>query len=341
MRPATAQTRSLKPGASNTRKSYMRPTRRWLPVAAAGLLVLVLAGGALPMGASWPMPEEAREFPPFAVALPSGDAQTKTDVEIRELKAQAPTWWTTEVKDAAIKAGADGKLYNPLADEFVDPPKAAPLGGVPAGSPDYLFIRPGALFLGGSGALCTYNFIWGAGTQIGTAGHCVSFVGETVFILSVPAPTIPLVTALGTVDSFQNAGIGNDWALIDINPAWHFWVDPNMAYLGGPSCSEWNGAFGAVKHVGHGIQTGLVASVPRISQANSGIGNSFNGIGEVSGGDSGSPMIKIETNTGCIGGSAAGIVTHCAAISAVCLPQYWATDVRSVPATVTTGLDPL
>jgi hypothetical protein len=213
----------------------------------------------------------------------------------------------------------------------------APLGGIPAGAPDYLFIRPGALFLAGGG-LCTYNFIYGAGTKIGTAGHCVSSVGQTVSILA--APSVPLLGALGTVSAFRNGGVGDDWALIDVFPHWHEWVDPNMAYLGGPSCSAWAGQGGNVKSVGHGVQTGLAAAVPRVSTAGASNGNSFSGIGLVSGGDSGSPVIQNSPLNTCPLGTAAGIITHCAAIVA-CLPLYAATDIRRVPATVTTGFDPI
>lgn len=259
-----------------------------------------------------------------------------------ELKAAAPEWWTPEVMAKADAAAAEGKLLNPLTGETYEPREAAAVVQVPIGSPDYLFIRPGSLFLGASGALCTYNFIYGSGTQIGTAGHCVAKTGERVYILAAPGPTIPLVTALGTVASFRNNGIGDDWALINIQSTWHQWVDPNMAWIGGPSCAAFTGTGGVFKTTGHGLQTGLVASVPRYSQGGASNGASFAGIGGVSGGDSGSAIVKVETGTGCALGAAAGVITHCGSIGGlVCLPLYYATDIRKVPATVTIGLDPL
>lgn len=267
----------------------------------------------------------------------SGSGET-VDYEIIPMIGKAPSWWTEEARAAADRAGAEGKLYRPITGESSEPAAA---GLDVALAPDYLFIRPGALFLGDNGALCTYNFIYGAGTKIGTAGHCVEGVGETVYILAVAGLMLPLVSPLGTVSSFKNGGIGNDWALISINTQWLPYVDPNMAYVGGPSCSAWNGSGGVVKTTGHGIQTGLVASVPRVSQAGPSDGKSFTGIGEVSGGDSGSPMIHVVASTACSGGSAAGIVTHCLGIIAVCLPIYYGSDIRIVPATVTTGFDPL
>ena len=259
-----------------------------------------------------------------------------------ELKAAAPEWWTPEVMAQADRAAAEGKLLNPLTGETFAPQETAAIVQVPIGGPDYLFIRPGSLFLGESGALCTYNFIYGSGTQIGTAGHCVEKTGERVYILATPGPTVPLVTALGTVASFRNSGIGNDWALININSAWHQWVDPNMAWIGGPSCAAHTGTAGVFKTTGHGLQTGLVASVPRYSQGGASNGASFNGIGGVSGGDSGSAIIKVDVNSACAMGAAAGVITHCGSIGGlVCLPLYYATDIRKVPATVTVGLDPL
>jgi len=265
---------------------------------------------------------------------------SESEYKIIQLKGEAPVWWTEEARAMADLAGAQGKLYNPLTREFVGPEATAPVN-LPV-SPDYLFIRPGSLFLSNSGALCTYNFIYSSSTQIGAAGHCVAGVGEVVYILAVPAPTIPLVTRLGSVASFHNNGIGDDWSLMNIDAQWRTWVDPNMANVGGPSCSTWNGTGGVLKHTGHGIQTGLVASIPRVSQASASDGTRYTGVGEISGGDSGSPMIQVVANAGCAMGMAAGIVTHCASLTGLdCLPIYWASDIRIVPATVTVGLDPL
>lgn len=274
-------------------------------------------------------------------ALPLSGAGEQA-MTVMELKAKAPDWWTPQVRLEAQQAAAQGKLLNPLTGEMFTPREAAGLVNIPAGAPDYLFIRPGSLALTESGFICTYNFLYTGGTQIGTAGHCPSYTNEPFYILASPYPTIPLVTILGTATSYRNGGIGNDWALITIDTRWRNWVDPDMAWLGGPSCAAWTGNGGFVKHTGHGIQTGLVASVPRVSQADASNGHAFTGIGEVSAGDSGSPMIQIQTGTSCAMGAAAGILTHCATITGTeCLPIYWATDIRIVPATVTTGFDPL
>jgi hypothetical protein len=277
--------------------------------------------------------------------LPLGGAvdPVETDAAVPlELKGVAPDWWTPEVREAADRAALEGELLNPLTGETYTPQEAAVLVQIPVGAPDYLFIRPGALALSEAGALCTYNFIYNTKTQIGLAGHCVERNGEPVYILAAPGPTFPLLTRLGTVNSFRNGGIGDDWALINIDTQWRQWVDPNMAYLGGPSCSAWNGGGGYVKHAGHGIQTGVVVAVPRVGTAGVSNGASFQGITAVSGGDSGSALVQIHFGGSCPMGAAAGIITHCGSIGGlVCLPLYWATDIRKVPATVTTGFDPL
>lgn len=260
-----------------------------------------------------------------------------------ELKGVAPDWWTPEVRAAADRAALQGKLLNPLTGETYEPKEAAAVVDIPAGSPDYLFVRPGALALShDDGALCTYNFIYSARTQIGLAGHCVARNNEPMYILASPGPTIPLITRLGTVASHSDGGVGNDWALVTIDAQWRQWVDPNMAYLGGPSCSAWTGQGGIIKHVGHGIQTGVVAAVPRVGLAGlSTINGGFTGQTEVSGGDSGSALILANGGPSCQMGIAAGVLTHCASIGGlVCLPIFWATDIRKVPATVTIGFDP-
>lgn len=261
-----------------------------------------------------------------------------------EMKGVTPDWWTPEVRDAADRAAAEGKLLNPLTGQTYEPQEAAFLVDIPVGAPDYLFIRPGALALShDDGALCTYNFIYSARAQIGTAGHCVARNNEPMYILAAPGPTFPLITRLGTVASHSNGGIGNDWALVNIDAQWRQWVDPNMAYLGGPSCTPWTGAGGQIKHVGHGIQTGVVAAVPRVGLAGpSTVNGGFTGQTEVSGGDSGSAIIQAFGGQSCLMGVAAGVLTHCASIGGlVCVPIFWATDIRKVPATVTTGFDPL
>lgn len=272
-------------------------------------------------------------------ALDAPDATEPTTY--LELKGVAPEWFTPEVRAAADAAALEGKLLDPLTGQTYEPREAQAPVTVPVGAPDYLFIRPGALAMSEAGALCTYNFIYTGGTQIGLAGHCVERVGEPVYILAAPGPTIPLLTALGTVSSFRNNGPGDDWALITISSQWRQWVDPNMAYLGGPSCAAWTGGGGVIKHVGHGIQTGLAAAVPRVGYAYASNGALFQGITEVSGGDSGSAIVQVHFGGTCAMGAAAGILTHCASVTGLdCLPLFWATDIREVPATVTVGFDP-
>jgi hypothetical protein len=261
------------------------------------------------------------------------------ETHLMEMKRAAPDWWTPDLIAEVDRASDAGLWFNPFDHETVAP-AAAPAGGVPV-APDYLLIRPGALFLGSSGALCTYNFVYASATKIGTAGHCVEKVGERVYILA--APTVPIVFAVGTVSAFKNAGVGNDWALITIDPQWSLFVDPNMAYLGGPSCPVWSPSLSEGKTVGHGIQTGLVAAVPRVHTVLAWDGRSFNGAGEISGGDSGSPLVQVNSPLpGCVAGAAIGVLTHCSTITGIeCLPLFYGTDIRRVPATVTAGLDPV
>jgi|GEM_PF-1832867 len=248
-----------------------------------------------------------------------------------------PAWFQDSVAEAAEGAARSGRLYEVHADA-----DGTLQGGVPV-APDYLFVRPGALLIlekaNGKRTLCTSNFIYTNGTQIGTAGHCAERVGQPVYILA--APVVPVVAYLGTVQSFTNTGPQNDWALIDILPQWSAFVDPNVAYVGGPACAAWSGTVAAdtlVKHVGHGTTTGLVTSVPRAARLTYADGQRLGLTGVVSPGDSGGPLVVAnDARPGCELGAALGIVTGGPGGCSTACTQIYGTDIRQVPATVTTG----
>ena len=103
---------------------------------------------------------------------------------------------------------------------------------------------------------CTMNFVFtdGVSNYIGTAGHCAGG-GKTV-IAQIgtrvdPTNTIVTLAAIGTVVKSVNNGIGRDFALVKINPA--FKVDPGVAGALGPTgvlCGDPVGQ--PVMHYGHG-----------------------------------------------------------------------------------------
>ena len=134
------------------------------------------------------------------------------------LKGERPAWYTDELSAQVHAAGGQ--------------PVAAP-GDAPL--PGEVGIRPGSWILEPYG--CTANFIFQSGGSyaIGTAGHCVDANGQSVVLLTVaPGGANPVLVDVGTVITFRNNGIGDDFALVSIRPELNAWVFPTMAVVGGP-----------------------------------------------------------------------------------------------------------
>jgi len=206
----------------------------------------------------------------------------------------APAWFTPELRRRVVEAGARGV---PI------PPEAA----IPASSLAFLGIRPGQLIIltndaAGTTSLCTSNFIFKNGSTgnffVGTAGHCGS-VGDTVDMVFLPAG---LVNIGRVVQSTGDAGIGNDFALISINPALYQYVSPSMAFWGGPTGAYTGTGVQAVEHIGWGVGIGS-GGTPRAGVGVEFTPNEWRFEGLITPGDSGSAA-----NTS--GGLAAGNITH-------------------------------
>src|SRR5207302_1139460 len=158
---------------------------------------------------------------------------------------QPPAWWTPRVEAKVDEAGKMGLGYDYATDQFVN---------VAAVYPSEVFIRPGTALLihrATSAAstqgvniskvpsipttvLCTAAFAYGPLAKgfdaIATAGHCTN-VGDNVSVLAAPSV---LVNVGQTSSSTGDAGVGNDWAMIDIFPEWEPYVDSDVAWLSGP-----------------------------------------------------------------------------------------------------------
>lgn len=217
------------------------------------------------------------------------------------LKAPAPSWFTPELHQKVLAAGAKGVAL---------PTEAA----IPASSLTFLGIRPGQLIIVGDGSLCTSNFVFRNGVGeyfIGTAGHCGS-VGQQVTMLYLPG----LLVDIGNISySTGDAGIGNDFALIKIKPELYGDISPSMAYWGGPTGSYAGTGPAVVQHAGWGLVVGT-GGTPRVGL---GVDWSGNGMwrfeGVITPGDSGSGAIVL-------GGLAAGNITHIAVNGALFPPVF-------------------
>lgn len=227
----------------------MRRTLSLLIAVFAALALLIPAAGAA----------DTTSVPAGATALEGGGyAET--------LGQPSPDWYTPELHERVIAAGSEGVALPADAD-------------VPASALAWTGIRPGSWMFAPS--WCTMNFVFGgdAGTSgtkvkgngngngkqklsatstssgsgwyIGTAGHCAE-VGDEVVLLAAPG----LLMNIGRTVKSYDAGIGKDFALIEIYPSMVQYVNPSMAIIGGPQGVK-NPAFGdPILHVGHGLGVG-------------------------------------------------------------------------------------
>lgn len=199
----------------------------------------------------------------------------------QKLRRATPAWYTSNVERRVQRRG-----WAPL-------PVDAPL-------PAYVGIRPGAWII--SPYWCTANFVFQKrGTlALGTAGHCVDGNKPVVLVAVAPTGGAPVLIELGPVVLRMNAGIGQDYALVEIPASRRDWVFPTIAGVGGP-CGVYTAmAPQPVAHYGHGTVVGT-GGTPR---AGMGIhvpndplkaelvwdNDSFAWIGLLAGGDSGSAV---------------------------------------------------
>jgi hypothetical protein len=152
---------------------------------------------------------------------------------------------------------------------------------------------------------CTMNFIFRSGGSfaIGTAGHCVSRVGEPVTLLTLaPGTENPVLVNVGNVLSVRDNGIGDDFALVSVRPELNAWVDPTIALVGGP-CGAYSGSGPeTVWHYGHGLGIGT-GGTPRAGVALTWRADAYGWDGAAIFGDSGSPVRVTDLK-------AAGNLTH-------------------------------
>ncbi len=229
---------------------------------------------------------------PFASTAAAGPAERSASEEPTyvELKAPKPDWYTQSLHDRVMAAAERG--------ESVPVPEGVDYD---ASGLAFTGIRPGAWIIAPAG--CTTNFVFGSARDyyIGTAGHCTS-VGDEVTLVAAPGVLMNIGTTVKSVDR----GIGNDFALIDVRPEMEQYVNPSMAYFGGPTSAGSPQPGQVVEHAGHGLVIGT-GGTPRAGVvvyrgAGEG-GDAFAWVGAASPGDSGS-AVRLAN------GQAAGDLTH-------------------------------
>jgi hypothetical protein len=213
------------------------------------------------------------------------------------LKGKRPSWYTAELARKVRRA--DGQ---PVAA-----PTDAPL-------PGEVGIRPGSWMIAPYG--CTMNFIFkkSGNYAIGTAGHCVDKVGQSVVLLTLaPGGSNPVLVDIGSVIARHDNGIGDDFALVSIRPSLYSWVSPTMAVVAGPCGAYYGSGPETVYHYGHGIGIGT-GGTPRAGVALTWKRDAFGWDGAAIFGDSGSAVRVTDLR-------AAGDLTHLV-VSSKWLPSF-------------------
>ncbi len=198
--------------------------------------------------------------------IPEGAIPLEGGGYAQELKRPTPDWYTPELHRRVLAAAAEGVPIPESAD-------------IEASGLAFTGIRPGSWMI--SPSWCTMNFIFGgtstttstttsgkgaktsaggpkggktsnSGWYIGTAGHCAE-VGDEVTLVAAPGV---LMNIGRTVNSFD-AGIGKDFALVEIYPEMVQYINPSMTHWGGPTGTNYDVAVGdPVVHSGHGLAIG-------------------------------------------------------------------------------------
>ena len=193
-----------------------------------------------------------------ALALLGGaGAAGADDGTATTLQLPRPAWLTDDLEARVIAAGPQG-VQVPLtqAQAALEPNcigTAPPYAGTSGASGTA--VSAGTCMVSPAG--CTMNFIFTDGTSnyIGTAGHCAGR-GKTVIAQIAtrvdPTNTVMVtLAAIGSVVKSWNNGIGKDFALVKIDPAYK--VVPGVTGALGPTgvfCGDPVGQ--PVMHYGHG-----------------------------------------------------------------------------------------
>lgn len=278
------------------------------------ILIAVLALSSAPAWAADPKLQTAGSLEGITEAQVE-KALLAAEGKPQPLRAARPAWFTDALE---AKVRRDGYAAAP-----VDAPLPGEVG-----------IRPGSWML--SPYWCTMNFLFRKSgvLAIGTAGHCVDAT-KPILLTVAPGGGNPVLVELGRVLLKRNAGIGRDYALVEVPAAVRDWAFPTIGGVGGP-CGVYTGmGVQPLAHYGHGVGVGT-GGTPRaglgVHMANDPTGleiqwdaNSFAWVGLLNGGDSGS-AVRIGTLP------AIGDLTHGLSVAGLPTPSAigWGTRVTTI-----------
>lgn len=231
----------------------------------------------------------------LALLVGAGSATAATT-----LQTDPPDWFTPKFKKQVNKAGKRGKPAPKSSDDGPGALDICPGIDPSSPTPATSVVSAGTCQVYPAG--CTANFIYSGGGQyyIGTAGHCVDRVGQSVY-MQVNSPGVGASIAnVGTVSKFVDGGVGNDYAVIAIRSG--FAVDPKLPQ-GGPSGIYTGCGPAVVTHYGHGYGVAVAQGKLEGGLATNWFDDAFGWTGAGAPGDSGSAVLAN-------GFQAAGDFTH-------------------------------
>jgi hypothetical protein len=274
-----------------------------------------------------------------ALLLVGGGNVLAADDEARTLQLPSPAWLTEELEAEVVAAGPKG-LEVPLTRQQAEALEVNCLGT----APPYVGTDGVSVFAVAAGTCmvsphgCTMNFVFNDGTSnyIGTAGHCVAGGGNTVIaqVATRVDPTdtvIVTLAAIGTVARSWNQGIGQDFAVVRIDPG--FRVIPGVAGGLGPTGALCLDPVGQpVMHYGHGYVFFVEQGHPKFGEVVPDLTlvfdftspNGFNWVGYGLPGDSGSGVMNDA-------GLAVGDLSHGISVAGVPVPGLsFGTDMAGI-----------
>jgi hypothetical protein len=216
------------------------------------------------------------------------------------LRTAHPSWFTPKFKKQVNKSGKRGKRAPKTADDGPGATDICPGIDPNSPTPATAVVSAGTCEVYPYG--CTANFVYtnGSSYYIGTAGHCVDKVGQSVY-MQVNSPGVGASIAnIGTVARFVDNGVGDDYSVIAIRSG--FAVDAKLPQ-GGPQGVYTACGPAVVTHYGHGYGVAVSQGKLEGGLATNWYDDGYGWTGVGAPGDSGSAVLAN-------GLAAAGDFTH-------------------------------
>jgi hypothetical protein len=260
-------------------------------------------------------------------------AESGSSSDPTTLDLPSPDWLTPQLEAQIVAAGPRGV---DVAAAQLEPNclgTSPPYAGTDGASVNA--VSAGGCMVSPHG--CSLNFVFTDGTSkyIGTAGHCAGN-GQTVIaqVATRVDPTdtvVATLAAIGKVVKSWNNGIGKDFALIKVDPA--FKVVPGVAGALGPTGTFCGDPVGQpVMHYGHGYIFFVEQGYPKFGEVIPDLTllvkftspEGFNWVGYGLPGDSGSEVMNDA-------GLAVGDLTHGIGVAGVPVPGLnFGTDMKQI-----------